>query len=326
MPIAATAKAMRRRVGMVALGLAAALATGAAAPTGLEDPEATVVPELVVRAVVPGPAWWTVQTGASTVYILGLPDQPLPKGLAWDQGALQRRLQGAASLIVPDVGTAGLGDIPALLRMRSRLKSKTPMEAGLPEGLRSRFEAARLRLGKPASRYGGWNAILAGQILVGDFYDSAGATDKALLGAVRRQASRAHVPVRPAASFRVVGLLDPAIRNLTPQISQACLGQALDEVDAGAPALDGAAAAWARGDVPAVLARPRGFASCLLEIQGGASFWRQTMADESDAVAAALAKPGHAVAAFPIRSIVAEGGILSRLKARGFEVTGGRPS
>ena len=311
---------------LAALGLAAALLTGAAAPASLEDPEATVVPELVVRAVVPGPAWWTVQKGASTVYILGVPDQPVPKTLAWDQGALQRRLQGASTLIFPEVATAGLGDIPALLRMRSRLKSKTPMEAGLPERLRSRFEAARTRLGKPASRYSGWNSIVAGQFLVGDFYDGAGASNKQPMDAIRRQAGRAHVPIRPAASFRVVGLLDPAIRNLTPEISQACLTEALDEVDAGAQPLNGAATAWARGDVAAVLARPRGFAACLLLIQGGASFWNQTMADEADAVAAALGKPGHAVAVFPIRSMVAENGILSRLKARGFEVSGGSKS
>ena len=311
---------------LAALGLAAALLTGAAAPGGLEDPEATVVPELVVRAVVPGPAWWTVRRGDSVVYILGMPERPFPTTMTWDQAALQRRLQGATALIVPDVGTAGLRDIPALLRMRSRLKSKRPMEQGLPEGLRTRFEAARARLGKPASRYSGWDAIYAGQLLVGDFYDSAGVTSKPLMDVVRRQAGRAHVPVRPAASFRVVGLLDPAIRNLTPEISQACLTEALDEVDAGARTLDGAAAAWARGDVPAFLASPRGFAACLLLIQGGASFWSQTMADEADAVAAALGKPGHAVAVFPIRSMVAENGILSRLKARGFEVTGGSKS
>jgi hypothetical protein len=316
----------RSGVKLAGLGLAAAVITGGAAPAGLEDPEATVASELVVRAVIPGPAWWTVQRGSSVVYILGMPDQPIPKTLAWDQSALQRRLQGASALIVPDVGTAGLGDIPALLRMRLRLKSKTPMEQGLPEGLRIRFAAARMRLGKPASRYAGWNSIVAGQFLVGDFYDGAEATNRQPMDAIRRQAGHAHVPIRPAASFRVMRLLDPAVRNLTPEISQSCLTGALDEVDAGAHSLDGAAAAWARGDLPAMLARPRGFAACLLLIQGGASFWRQTITDEADAVAAATAKSGHAVAIFPIRSLVAENGILGRLKAQGFEVTGGRTS
>lgn len=308
------------------LGLAAMLgaATAMAAPAGLEDPEATVVPELVVRAVMPGPAWWKVQRGASVVYILGAPDEPLPKGLKWDQGPLQRRLTGANVLIVPVEPKAGLGDIPAFLRMRSRLKSHSPMEQGLPEPVRARFVTARAALGKPASRYAGWDPIFAGQILVNDFHDGAHATAKEPMATIRRLASRQGVPIRPAASFRVVGLLDPAIRNLTPEVSRACLGEALDEVEAGQGALAGAGSAWARGDVPGVLAGPRGFATCLLFLQGGAAFWRQSMAEAADAVGAALAKPGHSVAVFQIRALLAEDGVLARLKARGFEVSGGR--
>jgi hypothetical protein len=208
--------------------------------------------------------------------------------------------------------------------MRKELKSRAPMEQGLPEALRVRFVAARTRLGKPASRYAGWDAVLDGLILVSDFQGAAHTTTKEPLDAVRRAASHAGVRVRPAASFRVVGLLDPAIRNLTPEINQACLAEALDEADAGSGALDAAAAAWARGDVRGVLAGPRGFDACLLLLQGGASFWRQTMGDYADAVAAAIAKPGHAVAAFPIRSLLAEDGVLEQLKARGLEVSGGR--
>jgi hypothetical protein len=315
----------RRPAGWI---LALALATLASAPTAaapaLEDPEATVVPELVVRAVVPGPAWWTVRKGDRVVYILGLPDAPLPKALKWDLGALERRLAGASVLITPIEPKAGLGDIPAFLRMRKELKSRAPMEQGLPEALRVRFAAARTRLGKPASRYAGWDAILAGQILVNDFQGAARMTTKEPLAAVRRAAGRAGVPVRPAASFRVVGLLDPAIRNLTPEISQVCLVEALDEVDAGEGAVDAAGAAWGRGDVRGELAGPRGFDACLLLLQGGSNFWRQTMADYADAVATALARPGHAVAVFPIRSLLAEDGVLKRLKARGLEVSGGR--
>ncbi len=71
------------------------------------------------------------------------------------------------------------------------------------------------------------------------------------------------------------------------------------------------------------LAGPRGFATCLLLLQGGAAFWRQTMTQEADAVQAALGRPGHAVAVFPIRSLVATDGVLARLKARGLSVSGG---
>ena len=316
---------MRKALLVLTAVLLAAAPSLAAAPTpGLEDPEATVLSELVVRAVRTGPAWWTVQKGGSVVYILGAPDEPLPKRMVWNEAALQQHLTGANVLIVPVVATAGLGDIPALLRMMSRLKSKTPMEQSLPAPLQARFEAARARMGKPISRYDHRDPIWSGQILVNDFFDSAGMTRNEPLAAIRKAVGRAHVPVRPAASYRAMDVLAPAVRNLTPEISQACLAEALEEVEAGSGALEAASAAWAKGDVPGMLAGPRGFASCLLLIQGGAALWRQTMAQEADAVAAELAKPGHAVAVFPIRSMVATDGILARLKARGFEVSVGR--
>lgn len=308
------------------LGLAAALlGVAAASPVraapALEDPEATVVAELVVRPVVSGPAWWKVERGQSVVYVLGLPEEPLPKGLGWDQAVLKRRLAGADTLIAPVEPKAGLTDIPAFLRMRSRLKSHAPMEQGLPEPLRARFVAARTKLARPPGRYNGWDPILAGQILVNDLQDSAHTTRREPLGAIKALARRLNVPVRPAATFRVVGLLDPAVKNLTPQVSHACLAEALDEVELGAGALQAAGAAWARGDVQGVLDGPRGFAACLLLLSGGADFWRRTMAEGADAVAASLQKSGHAVAVFQLRSLLARDGVLSRLKARGFEVT-----
>ena len=301
--------------------LVAALPATAAGPQ-LEDPEGTVVQELVVRAAATGPAWWTVEHNGSVVQIMGLPDEPIPKGLRWDQGLLQRRLTGAGALIVPVDYRAGLGDIPAIMRMISRLKSHTPMEQGLPAPLAARFAAARTKLGKPASRYSGWVPIVAGQLLVNDFHDGAKTTTKEPQAAIRGLAGRQHVPIRPAAKVRAMGVLDPITKNLTTETNQACLAEALDEVDAGAGAVDSAAAAWARGDVPGVLAGPRGFATCLLLLQGGAALWRQTMGEYADAVAAALQKPGRSVAVFPIRALVAQDGVLERLKARGFEVTG----
>ena len=309
-----------------ALGLAfaaIAAARASAAPSGLEDPQATVGPGLVVRAATPGPPWWRVEKGGSVAYVLGLPDEPVAKGLEWDQAALRRRLEGAGVLIVPAQPKAAVGDIPKLVEIMSRLKSKAPMQAGLPAPLRARFAAARQRLGKPASRYDGWDPIAAGQILVNDFHERAGATAKEPIGAVRKLAGQARAPVRPASSFSLVGLLDSATRSLTPEISRACLAEALDEVEAGSGALDAAGEAWARGDVAGVLAGPRGFSACLLQIQDGAALWRQSISQEVDAVEGALAKPGHAVAAFPIRSMVAAGGVLERLKAQGYKVSVG---
>ena len=97
-----------------------------------EDPGAAVVEELVVQAKEPGPAWWVVTDGDSTVYILGM-EGPIPPKLAWDRRWLDRRLKGANSLILAD--REGF-------TYRSRL-SDIPLETRLEDPLRSRFVAAR---------------------------------------------------------------------------------------------------------------------------------------------------------------------------------------
>ena len=47
----------------------------------IDDPQANVVEALVVSAKLPGPAWWRVSDGDTTIYVMGMPSM-LPKGQA----------------------------------------------------------------------------------------------------------------------------------------------------------------------------------------------------------------------------------------------------
>jgi len=74
----------------IVMGLALAAAIGSLANAqAIDDPEANVVDALVISARQPGPAWWRVSDGDTTIYILGAP-QSLPKGMAWDRSVLER--------------------------------------------------------------------------------------------------------------------------------------------------------------------------------------------------------------------------------------------
>src|SRR5258708_8810550 len=75
----------------LAIGLSSLASTLPAAAPPIEDPQGAVVAELVVRAKLPGPAWWKVTSGGSTVWVLGVPGS-LPKGLKWDVSVLARLL------------------------------------------------------------------------------------------------------------------------------------------------------------------------------------------------------------------------------------------
>ena len=44
-----------------------------AQPAPADDPDGVLIEELVVRGRLPGPAWWRVVDGDTTVWVLGVP-------------------------------------------------------------------------------------------------------------------------------------------------------------------------------------------------------------------------------------------------------------
>jgi hypothetical protein len=306
------------RVAMALLAMGLARTGGASAAAPATDPEATIVQELVVTAKAGGPAWWRASRGASTVYVLGVPEA-LPRGLNWDMTLTRRRLAGAHELIEPPVITAGLGDLFALLNARKHYRSKGPMENALSPELRARFLAERPRLNGDPRAYSGWTPLVAGLLMVSDFRRRAGLQPREPAGTITRLARTFGVRVVPAATFRAVTLVRAAESGLA-QAGPACLADALDEIDAGAGHVRSAAQGWATGDVAAALAAQRGYEKCLNSLPEGADIAAKAMAATTEAVAAALAVPGHSVAVVNLRTLLAEGGVLERLRARGYAV------
>jgi hypothetical protein len=82
----------------------------------------------VVTARLPGPAWWTVSNGTTTVYVLGAPSLA-PKRMAWDRKIFERRLAGSSVVILPvqDVRVTFTGAFGAAfnyMRLRSEPRSR----------------------------------------------------------------------------------------------------------------------------------------------------------------------------------------------------------
>ncbi|NEX94538.1 TraB/GumN family protein, partial [Caulobacter sp. 17J65-9] len=245
---------------LAALAAVLMLSAGPAAAQTLEDPDATVVEDLIVKGRLPGPAWWKVSDGDSTVYILGVPDGPLPPGTTWDHAVLENRLKGAHTLIEGVSVAAGLRDVPALLKMRKQLRSDTPMEASLPADLRARFVSARERAGRPADRYAEWIPLVAGVRLASDLRGRGWADVEPQ---VRKAAKKAKAKVRGAARYEAVPMAKRVLANLTPAVQQECLTAILDDLEAGDAPARRAAEGWARGDVAAAIGAPRRSDRCL---------------------------------------------------------------
>jgi hypothetical protein len=302
-----------------ALALLAATPALAQTTPALDDPEANVVEALIVSAKLPGPAWWKISDGDTTIYMLGVL-QALPQGQGWDTSVLDHRLEGAFAVILPPEGKAGIGDLPAALALRGKLKSDVPLDVAAAD-LASKLARARATLGKGPDVYRQWSPLGAGIMMAGDYRKTVKLEPAEPERTIGRLARKHRVKVRPAATYKVMPLIKTAVREHSREAGLICLEGVLDEVNAGAGAARAAARAWAAGDVRGAIGGPRNFQRCLLALPGMADLERRGTRDEVEALSAAMKTPGHAVAVFGIRSLVARDGVLDQMRARGFTVS-----
>lgn len=307
---------MIRRLPTLIVALVAALLVAAAPPP--PDPEGVILPDLVVRAPSGGPAWWKVSSASATVWVLGTP-AALPKGLKWDDTVLVRRLTRANQVILPPAARFGLFDVFGAMALGSKLRGK-PFEAGLPPDLARRYLADVAALRQTPSHYDVWKPAVAGLLMASDFRKLAGLDPNQPLNAVKAAAGRQRVRAAPAVTYPAIPMARMLAAELSDQVNHACLADALQEIEAGADRTRTSAAAWAVGDVAGALRAERGFERCVAALPNGADLVRRTEADQAAAIARALKAPGTAIAVVELRPLLADGGVLDRLRAEGYAV------
>jgi hypothetical protein len=313
----------------LAAGLASVLALALALPASAQgpakparpdpnDPDSVIVEELVVTARLPGPAWWTVSNGASTVYVLGAPTLA-PKHMEWDRGLFERRLSGANVVILPfqDVKVTFVGAFGAAFNFM-RLRGGV-FEATLDPATQARFVAVRNRLGEPADHYGTRNPLAAGLVLATDYRAKSGLTTADPTKLIKLLAQRARVPVSQK-SYDIGPVMGAVIRT-SPAAGRACFDEVLVQAEAGPGVTQAAARAWASGDVRGALGNERTYERCIALVPGAAAFDARVKTDLVAAIGQALKRPGHAIAVVPLRPLLAQGGVLDQLRAQGFTVT-----
>jgi hypothetical protein len=232
---------------------------------------------------------------------------------------LERRLNGANEVILPfnEIKVSLLGAPGAVFNL-VRLKSGSPYEDKLPPGLKARFVAARTAIGDQAKDYKTGNGIAAGLLLVAHYRDHAHLTAADPAKTIGRLAKAHKIKVQQKAYG--FGSLSGAVLRTKAAAQQACLEDALDEVEAGPGSAQRAWAGWADGDVRTALSAERGFEKCLAAVEGGRVFDARIKADQAKAIARALQTPGHAIAVVPLRTLLAQGGVLDRLRTDGYTV------
>lgn len=302
---------------MIAAPAGAQVAINPARPDP-NDPDATLVEELVVTARLPGPAWWRVSDADTTVYVLGAPSVA-PKHQDWDRMLFERRLEGASQVILPFNGLkVRLMGAPGAAFSYLRLKSSRPFEDSLEAGAKARFVAARTRLGQPADHYKTTHPLAAGLMLTSDYRDKEGLTTTDPTKLIKYLAQRKKVRVVQRAYD--LGPLLGAVARTSKSAGSTCLDEVLHEVEAGPGGVRAASRAWATGDVAGALNAERSYERCIAVTPGALAFDGKVKTDLITDIEAALKTPGHAIAVAPLRTLLAQGGVLDRLRAKGYTV------
>ena len=112
---------------------------------------------------------------------------------------------------------------------------------------------------------------------------------------------------------------------LTPQQQQACLAQALEDVNWALGRADTAARAWAVGDIKTVKAHYSEWrlGNCVIgAVQRFSDIDGRNIAEYVSATDAALNKPGKTIVVIHMGPLLRKNGVLEGLQARGIAIEG----
>lgn len=289
------------------------------------DPEANLVEELVVNARLPGPAWWKVTDADSTVYVLAVPALS-PKGMAFDDSVITRRLDGANRLILaPEPEFSVVRLVALVVGGRRYFLSETPMRQTLPPDLRDRLDARLKTLGEKPDSMDDVKPAFAGFVVAnmrkgGNVTIGGESISERIEKIAKGKDVAKHPKIQKLDGYDVIDALK-AVGSLPKAQQEFCLDAGLREADAGGPGIEAAAQRWAAGEVVQLAATDRGYQACLSATPRIASEIRGTIDRSTRAIEGALKTPGKSVALVNFRPLLAENGVLARLRAKGFTVT-----
>jgi hypothetical protein len=295
------------------------LAVGGASAAAQGEP-AWTVGEFVVTAKPQGPVLWKVTKGASEVWILGaLPNMPRNQG--WNTARLERAISGANVVLTRPRATVDLFTVIGVLTHLNLPRGRT-LDQQLPPDLETRFAHARALAGRSPSRYARLKPVWAAWRLIADYYDAAKLSYTEPQDTLARLAARHHTPVRSIATYHA----KPVVKNfeaMNDAQAQACLADAVTDIEHDSVNAATAARAWAVGDLRTVREHydEPAFALCLEEAPSFVALLDKSVEDTVNAVDAALARPGKSVAIFPLSELLRDGGALQRLRAQGATIS-----
>ena len=306
--------------------LSAALLVSTAAPTlaqsspPVDDPNA-VVEELVVTARYPGPAFWRVSDADSEVWIIGVTSR-IPSNFVWDKTRTANILKGANGLILPSVATAKLGEVIKFtiknLKNFDNEGNRT-LEQVLPSSVANHYRQLPPAFRRDDLLKSNFRPVFAGFALESRAIKAGGWTSAE--ADIVTLAKKAGVRTRRAAETPALPLAT-ALMTMSEANQAECFDAFITDVDNNIATIETISKAWANGHTAELLRETRAseISDCLYRVNDIKSRGDVVFQTEIKTIKAALDQPGKTVMIASVRPLVAQNGILARLKAEGLTV------
>jgi len=324
----------------VALG-AGWLATACAASAASDNASDTVIEEVLVTGVQPGPGLWRVtrptDDGEHVLWIMGQ-YHTLPKKMEWRSTELEAAIAGSQELLAePEVdaemGTfAKLGALPALVGVRNNPDGRR-LEELMPIQLYARWLALKAEYLGYDQDVEKWRPIFAAFHLYRKAVDAAGLSYSPVVWPVAKKSAKKHrVKITtPTVSVKVEkprALIKESKDE--PLDDLPCFTSAIERLESDLGLLRARANAWATGDIAALRAMTdlNEASACIAAIMNAQVLRERGLTELPARLEAAwlaeaeraLASNASTVAVLPMRDILRPDGYLAGLRARGYVV------
>jgi|GEM_PF-2327136 len=306
--------------------IAALLLVSAATPalaqtsTPVDDPDA-FIEELVVTARYPGPAFWRVSDADSEVWIMAVP-YFIPEKMAWDKTRTEQVLKGANGLILPSGVGVGLGEaVRFAIKYRKQFTNdgKRTLDQVLPAQVIEHYEQLPKAYQTTDLKTATLKPIFAGLSVAGRA-KKTGRWAETHSGIVTL-AKKANVKIRTASMTSALPIAT-AIMTIPEAEQSQCFDDFVSSVDHSIKTVGPVATAWAEGQTAEFLrgTTTTGADQCIYSIGEVKKMREKAYQAEIKTIKSALDQPGKTLMIASVRPLVAQDGILARLKDQGFTV------
>jgi hypothetical protein len=303
----------------LASGLALALVAAPAAAQEAGEP-ASSTNAIVVTAQRSGAPMWTIDTGRGVVILVG-ELRNVPKSTPWQPERLQQATAEASRVILGVQPKVSPGDIVRLIFKGgsfTRLPGKTVASDYLDPEQLARLAALEAEYDKDFARKSflmtAFDFLTKRLRFNKDTADDAG-------DVVKKAASRARIPTERAGTLRGKDMLD-SLAEAEPTDHIPCLEAAMSAAEIGPELVEQRGADWRAFRIPAVMDNPLEIALSRCWPWADPGVGSELRGIWVEQITRATAADGVTLAVVPMRILAEEDGVLDRLEAAGFAISG----